>query len=287
MVGNLKVVNKLKNCTFAIVGYYYTNRKDSLRTIINMSSIIGDILDILYKKYYPCKMNILKKINLKTMRILILTSLIVILFTSCADKNKINQKAIDLNNKAVKYLQFGQLTVGQIDSAIYFLDMATEMEKDYFIAYTNKIIFLNMNMDFPRLIETNKEIQRLRPKQPMWIIQEGIFYELYNDSIVANDLYKKGLSKYDSIIQNDTSIGFDIKFEYVNSLIMGNKPELAEKKFEELNNEYPDSEILEYFELKSKKELLKKITGAKNSYKKASNESHGAEIEYIKNNASY
>lgn len=218
------------------------------------------------------------------MRAIIISGLILILFTYCSGQSKINQRAIELNNKAVEYLQFGQPTTEQIDSAIYFLDMATEIEEDYFIAYTNKIIFLNMNKDYSRLLETNKELQRLRPNQPMWIIQEGLFQELSGDSLLAFDLYNKGLIMYDSIIRNDTTIGFDFEFEYIGSLILGNKPELAKKIFNELNSKYPNNEILKHFVLESKKELLLKITGANNSHTQEGNKANQSTMEYLESN---
>jgi tetratricopeptide (TPR) repeat protein len=190
--------------------------------------------------------------------ILLIISLLGFLICCNSDK-KINQKAIDLNNQAYKFLRYSDPTPEQIDSAILLLDKATDIDKDYYTAYINKFPFLFYKKDYKRLLETNSQIQRINPDAPIWKAQEGFIYDLMGDSVKAFNIYSIAVSRYDSIIKTDTSIGFDFKFQLLDLLILAGEENRAKLEYENLKSEYPDNIFLDEVEKKSRKAMLKEF----------------------------
>lgn len=194
----------------------------------------------------------------KTIPILILLYLV-----SCSEKKKFNQESIKLYNKAYYFTQLNKLNDNQLDSAINLLDRATDIEQDYSNAYISRIQFLILKKDYNRALNTNKQIQRINPHQPMWIIQEGMIYELSGNIEKAKEIYNHGISKYELILEQAQEFELKLELEFIGSLVMANNPELAKNKLEEINQEYPNNKILKHFELMKKEDLLKQITRTK------------------------
>lgn len=201
------------------------------------------------------------------MKILYITISIFILISCISEKEEnINQEVIELNNQALNYFQYANTpNKEQADSAILLLDKATSIDSNCFLCYTNKIMFYLIKQDYINALNANKELQRLKPEAPNFIIQEGLLNELNGDTITANKLYTKGLSKYREILNSHSNIEFDFKFEYINSLVISGFEKEAKIKLDELIQEYPNNEILNGFKIESKKEIMKIITAANNT----------------------
>lgn len=192
-------------------------------------------------------------------KILILTFSVIIF--SCSNDGEPSPRAKHLNNKAMKILMENfDLSEEQIDEGIRLLDEATDIEPDYYLAYWNKMTFLFMKNDYKRLLETNKELQKQNNFQPYLIVQEGLIYELKGDSLTSKEKYKKGIAKYDSIINNTDSVSMELKWELIQCLTMSNKEEKARKALLKLKKDYPEKELLKEFPFQTKKELLKGLT---------------------------
>ena len=172
---------------------------------------------------------------------------------------KPDPESIELNNQALEITISHSDDSMKIDSAISLLDKATVVDSLYFLGYANKMLFLMIKQDFPRLLETNKRIRELRPNQPNWVIQRALILELSGEIDKANREYKKGVSGYEQIIASEANLSWEFELEYAQSLVMANHYDKAQKIINRLKKENPDLEIWEAFELQTKKELLKRM----------------------------
>jgi len=170
---------------------------------------------------------------------------------------KPNPESIELNNKALEISMFHRDDSLKVDSAIILLDKATEIDSLYFLGYANKIQFLMIKQDFPRLLETNKRIRELRPNQPNWIIQRALILELSGEIDKANTEYKKGINEYEQIMNSESDLSWEFELEFAQSLVMANHYDKAQEIINKLKKENPDLEIWNAFELQTKSELLK------------------------------
>ena len=145
----------------------------------------------------------------------------------------------------------------KVDSAILLLDQATELDSLYFLGYANKVQFLIIKQDLPRLLETNKRLRELRPDQPNWTIQRALILELSGDIDKANTEYKKGIKEYEQIMDSEANLSWEFELEFAQSLVIANNYDKAQKVINRLRDENPDLETWEAFELQTKDELLK------------------------------
>jgi tetratricopeptide (TPR) repeat protein len=170
---------------------------------------------------------------------------------------KPNPESIELNKKALEITMFHRDVLIKVDSAILLLNKATEIDSLYFLGYANKIQFLLIKQDFPRLLETNERIRELRPKQPNWIIQRALILELSGEIDEANTEYKKGIIEYEEIMDSEKNLSWEFELEFAQSLVMANNYDKALEIINRLKKENPDLEIWEAFELQTKDELLR------------------------------
>ncbi len=178
---------------------------------------------------------------------------------------KPNAESIELNNKALEITMFHRDDSIKVDSAILLLDKATEIDSLYFLGYSNKIQFLMIKQDYPRLLETNKRIKELRPNQPNWIIQRALIFELSGEIDKANSEYKKGINEYEQIMDSEAELSWEFELEFAQSLVMANHYDKAQEIINKLKKENPDLEIWKAFELQTKNELLKMMNKKKNA----------------------
>ncbi|MEO1054351.1 MAG: hypothetical protein AAFX87_27180 [Bacteroidota bacterium] len=172
-----------------------------------------------------------------------------------------NPKSIELNNKALEITTFNFDDSIKVDSAIMLLDQATALDSLYFLGYVNKIMFLMMKNDFSRSLETNQRIRELRPKQPKWIIQSALIFELLGDLDKANTEYRKGIKAYENMLDSETNLSWELELEFAQSLVLANDFDRAQDIINKLKKENPDLEFWEAFELQTKNELLTLMNG--------------------------
>ncbi len=208
-------------------------------------------------------------VNIKYMKNLLHLALILITVSCGQDKTNSNIKqdapteyspkpeAIELNNKALEITMLQRDDSIKVDSAILLLDKATALDSLYFFGYSNKIQFLMIKQDFPRMLETNKRIRELRPNQPNWTIQRALILELSGEIEQANTEYKKGINEYERILDSEENLSWEFELEFAQSLVMANNYDKAQKIIKRLKKENPDLEIWKAFELQTKDEILK------------------------------
>lgn len=170
---------------------------------------------------------------------------------------KPDPESIELNNKAIEITMNHRDDSIKVDSAILLLDKATELDSQYLMGYVNKVQFLLIKQDLPRLLETNKKISELRPKQPSWIIQRALILELSGAIDKANTEYKRGINAYEQIMDSAANPSWEFELEYAQSLVVANNYDKAQEIIYSLKKEYPDLDIWEVFELQTKDELLR------------------------------
>ena len=120
--------------------------------------------------------------NLYKIAILILATTTM----SCFKIDGINKKAIKYNKEAMDIVFQRGWGEEQVDSALFLLNKAVDIDPNFYLAHSNKIMMLFKKKDFDQILITNKEMQRLSPEDPSLIIQEGLIYELKGDSLNSN-----------------------------------------------------------------------------------------------------
>lgn len=193
--------------------------------------------------------------NLYKIAILILATTTL----SCFKIDGINRKAVGFNKEAMDIIYERGWGEEQVDSALFLLNKAIEIESDYYLAHSNKIMMLFKKKNFDQILITNKEMQRLSPEDPSLIVQEGLIYELKGDSISSNLAYKKGVAEYDFILKNDTTIGSGFKFVAIQSLVVANEEEKAKSLLIQLKGENSENEMLQNYNYQTKREFLEGI----------------------------
>lgn len=197
---------------------------------------------------------------------------IALIATSCGENTeahyKPNPKSIELNNKALEITMYARGDSIKVDSAIMLLDEATKIDSLYFQGYLNKIQFLMIKKDYKHLLKTNRRIIELRSNQPSWIIQKGLILELSGNLDEANKEYVKGIKQFENIIDIESDLSWEFEFEFAQSLVIANNYDKANDIIIRLKKDHPKSEILETFELQTKKELLEIINLSREMYKR-------------------
>lgn len=116
--------------------------------------------------------------------------------SGCGQKNvshQTNSKSADLNYKAMSLAKF----ISSIDSAqkaIILLDSATAIDSNNYLAYFNKLMFLNKLKQYHKAIITTNNLIRLRPNAHDIYIIGGIFCEKINDTISSKNYFQKSLN---------------------------------------------------------------------------------------------
>ena len=68
----------------------------------------------------------------------------------------------------------------KIDSCLTIINKAIEIDNNNFSAYYNKSKFLTLKKDIKESIKNNQKMIELRPNQPLWKIQRGLFFDIEN-----------------------------------------------------------------------------------------------------------
>lgn len=189
--------------------------------------------------------------------------LLLIIFSqlaSCQDKPDI--KAVELLKKANKIgaKSFYKDSI-ENNKALKLIDEAIRIDDKYFSAYQSKTIFLSAKKDIDGLLQNNLKIIELRPNQPIWRIQRGLFLEIKGNKIKAQESYKLGLNKYQEILkQKDINQDFNFRIEYISALEANENLNQAKVEMEKLRNDFPGNEIVQNYvkeyKLKTKAELI-------------------------------
>ena len=192
----------------------------------------------------------------KMKKLLIITILISIV--SC--KSQENESK-ELVKKANNFFITSKLTENiKIDSCLKIINKAIEIDDENFNAYYNKTRFLTLKKDIKESIKNNQKMVELRPNQPLWKIQRGLFFDIDGNKIEANKNYKIGITEYEKLLEIEKQLAKDFNFrmEYLTALETSGNIKKAAKEMSKIENDFPNNEILKFYktEYKTKAEVI-------------------------------
>lgn len=187
----------------------------------------------------------------------------ILFFWQCVSgQHKPNSKAVALVKQAneIGLAALNKDTL-KINQALNLLDQAIKIDDQYFSAYYTKEILLASKKDIDGALLTNLKLIALRPNQPSWIVQSGLFYDIKGNTSKARENYKVALTKYQELLkQQDLNQDFNFRIEYINALEASEDLIQAKNEMEKLGKDFPDNEIVQEFcksyKLKTKPELI-------------------------------
>lgn len=136
---------------------------------------------------------------------------LLIALYSCGQKSvkhKINPEAVRLNNKIISLVPFTD-NPDSCRKALLFLDSATTIDRNDFLAYYNKLMFLYGLKQYNKAIETVDEMLKLRPNAHDLYITKGSFYERIGDTVSSKKCFQKSLEICDKVLDTMTKTNRD------------------------------------------------------------------------------
>jgi tetratricopeptide (TPR) repeat protein len=192
----------------------------------------------------------------KMKKLLILTILLSIV--SC--KGQENESK-ELVKKANNFFMKSNLDEdAKIDSCLILINKAIEIDEDNFNAYYSKSKFLTFKKDIKELIKNNEKMIELRPNQPLWKMQRGLFFDIDGNKTEAEKNYRIGIAEYESLLKTELKNDFNLRMEYLSALETTGDIKKAEKELESISRDFPDNEILKVYKaeykFKTKEQLI-------------------------------
>ena len=181
-------------------------------------------------------------------------------------KHKINPEAVRLNNKIIPLIPFTD-NPDSCRKALSFLDSATTIDRDDFLAYSNKFMFLYELRQYDKTIKTVDEMLRLRPNAHDLYITKGSFYERIGDMVSAEKCFQKSLAICDKVLDTMPKTNRDYMMfvidKSVNMIMLGDSAK-ANNILQTLYDNQPNDSVFDNadkkfilsFMHKSKTELL-------------------------------
>jgi tetratricopeptide (TPR) repeat protein len=127
---------------------------------------------------------------------------LLIAFVSCeqnSTKHKVDPAAVQLNNQAMTLVPY----IDNADSskkAISLLDKAIEIDSNYFLGYSNKLMFYYQLKQFDKALLTNNRLIQLRPNAHDLYMRSGMLYEQLGDTASSKTYFKRSLAICNSVL---------------------------------------------------------------------------------------
>ena len=143
--------------------------------------------------------------------------IIFLLFLNSSCAQQVN-KPVHTVDPAAKKLKDSAVFIAmhsyEYAKAVALLDNATQIDSDYFGAYTNKMSFQVMVKPFnaDKMIEILKSLNRLRPLDPQYYMNIGMLYYKKGDSLTSATYFNDALLHFDSILDtiHTTTPGYEV-----------------------------------------------------------------------------
>ncbi|WP_300978594.1 hypothetical protein [Flavobacterium sp.] len=189
-------------------------------------------------------------------KLLILTFFLAIV--SCNGQEK---EAKELVKKANDIFMKSNLEENvKIDSCLVLVNKAIKIDESYFNAYYTKSKFLTWKKDIKESIKNNAKMIELRPNQPLWKIQRGLFFDIDGDKTEAEKNYKIGITEYENLLKTEVKNDFNFRMEYLTALETKGEINKAKLELENISRDFPNNEILQVYKteykFKTKEELI-------------------------------
>jgi len=163
-----------------------------------------------------------------------------------------NPQAVQYNQEAIQAMKQGQL-----DEARRYLDMALELDPDYFGANVMLIEYQLAIKDYRAGIKTCDKLISLAPGYPQLYVEQGILYDVTGNTAFANQRYAQALLMYEKRLKeyNEKSEQGDLVERAFLYRLMGDEDKAA-REVERLKKIYPDNKTLIERGSLSKKEYV-------------------------------
>ena len=192
-----------------------------------------------------------------------ITAFLLVALYSCRQKpvkHKVDPAAVQLNNQAMTMVRY----IDNPDSskkAISLLDQATKIDSNYFLGYSNKLMFFFQLKQFDKLIQTNNKLIQLRPSAHDLYLTGGMFYEQIGDTVSANRYFTKSLTICNAVLDTMNNKNRDFVMLTTNqaiNLIMLNDSAKANNILKVLYDNQPDNPQFDNVEKKYIQSLMNK-----------------------------
>jgi tetratricopeptide (TPR) repeat protein len=193
-----------------------------------------------------------------------ITAFLLIALYSCGQKPaklKSDPGAIQLNNQAMTLVAH----IENPDSsrkALSLLDKATTIDSNYFLGYSNKLMFYYQLKQFDKAILTNNKLIQLRPNAHDLYMTGGMFYEQVGDTITSKVYFNKSLTICNTVLDTMNRKNRDYFVMYTTNqainLIMLNDSAKANKVLKALYESLPDDPEYDNVDKKHIQSLMNK-----------------------------
>ena len=134
-----------------------------------------------------------------------MTFILVLFIVSCGQRidnetNSVNQCVIDLNNRALEVASYNDKD--SIKLAIVLLDSAIEIQPEHFYSHYNLLIFQNELGLTKEAAKTSEEVSKLRPKNPILLMNSVILNEFIGDTTFAHNTYLQSKSLFEYVFDS-------------------------------------------------------------------------------------
>ncbi len=182
-------------------------------------------------------------------------------FSSCLAQTNENQKAIDLNDKAIKLYNNYSRETSMVEDVLKLLDDAIDSDSLYWVAYYNKANILSESGRCYEALITLDNLILQRPDIVSALGFSGLIFERMGQTKQAENRYIQTIAKYDSIIQKgEDSLIVYFEIDRVKLLFLTNGNEEGIKAFEILKSKYPNDDYIinqaEFFYNFNREELI-------------------------------
>lgn len=187
----------------------------------------------------------------------LLIGFISILTISCQDKKtKYNPESIELNNQACELMKNLDY-----DSALILLDKATFIDRNYHIAYGNKIVIYCQRKEYKKaMLEAENQLKAKPDLVEGWTFA-GMLYDKQEDTIKAKEYYLKSIELYEKriLLTQDKELLISNKLNRAISLVLLGNEKAGKEEMEKLKSENLENLRIDKFLEMNKQEYLKSI----------------------------
>lgn len=190
---------------------------------------------------------------------------ICIIFFSCKEREvKYNPEAIKLNDLALELMN-----KSKNDSALILLEKATNIDKNYYLAFGNKVVIYCERKELNKaLVEIEKQIKAKPDLAESWSFA-GMLYEVNGDSIKAKEYYHKSIKLFDKRLV-DTTNKEKLTTNRLNravALILLNEDSRGKDELIKLKEENPTNPMFDFVLKMNKQDHLNQIREYPHDYK--------------------
>lgn len=193
----------------------------------------------------------------KSLTLVLISTWLILTHSNCQEKKPVyDPKAIELNNKATKFIM-----TGEYDRALLYLDSAIHIDTTYYSAYANKCTAYCSLKDFKKALKESQMVTIVKPDLAEGWTFTGMLHDWLGDTENALKCYQKSIEIFDERISNpDKQKSLEgNRLNRAVSLILMGKEETGRNELKKLKKDYPNDKFLDDFLKLTKKEYLEEL----------------------------